>query len=148
MAHGCRALVVNCIDFRFQTAVRKFLVGRGLEDDYDLAGLAGSGKALSYDDDDERSHLLKQVGISRQKHGISEVYLFQHLDCAAFGGQGAFPSLQQERECMLLVLQNAKVRLEAVFPGLKVIRVLAHITQDRRGRPPDKFAVVFEQLDK
>jgi len=146
MTHGCRALVVNCMDFRFQTAVRAYMLEHGLEDDYDYVGLAGSGKALSHDNEAERELLIKQVSISRKQHNISQVYLFQHLDCAGFGGQAAFSSQEIERERMHHVLHEAKLQLECSFPGVKVICVLAAITQDK-GKPPDRYVVSCEQLD-
>lgn len=47
MAHTCQAFALTCMDFRFHTAIRKFLSeDLGLERNYDLVSLAGSAKDL------------------------------------------------------------------------------------------------------
>jgi len=78
MTHNSKALVISCIDFRFQSQVRKFLIDRGLEDNYDLVCTAGSIKSVD-------DHLVKQIKISSDLHHIEEIILINHQDCGAYG---------------------------------------------------------------
>lgn len=74
--HTCRALIVHCIDFRFQGAVRKLFNSLGLDhgqfDRLSVAGGAGNFKILE-----------EHAALSKKLHAPELVILIVHEDCGA-----------------------------------------------------------------
>ena len=97
MTHTAKALVISCIDFRFQSQLRKFLVDRRLENNYDLVCTAGSVKNVD-------EHLLAQIKISLDLHHSEEIILVSHEDCGAHG-------LKED-------LEKAKEIISQAFPSI------------------------------
>lgn len=128
MFHAARALVIQCIDYRFQSAVRRFLLNRGLKNKYDLVSLAGSAKDLLGKD---KSFILKQIEISSRLHGIKEIYLVHHLDCGAYGGSKAFKDLKAEIKRHKSDLFQAKKIIHNKFPRLRVVKALAYFQKKK-----------------
>lgn len=138
MAHQCKALAVVCMDFRFHTAIREFLVSLDLKDQYDLVSLAGVMKGLVEKDPASSELILKQVEISRKLHGISEVIIIHHMDCGAYGGHQAFPGgLIEEKARQLNDLAAAESIIRSKFPDLAVRKVLARIEAGEAGNKID-----------
>jgi carbonic anhydrase len=75
--HKCDALVVCCIDFKFQKYIHTWLDKNFKNKTYDFVGFAGSTKDLST--------VLKQLDISVRLHHIKQVVLIHHEDCGAYG---------------------------------------------------------------
>lgn len=142
MAHTCKALVIHCMDFRFHTAIREFLISTGLEGQYDLVSLAGAAKGLVEADEHVKPVLLKQIQLSKDLHNSSDVYLIHHMDCGAYGGHDAFASLDEEYKRQTKDLQEARDIIEYKLPGLTVHGVLARIKGDDKN-PLIDFEIVF-----
>jgi carbonic anhydrase len=136
MGHTCSALIVTCMDFRFQKQIFEFLQGLGLTGQYDLYSSAGSQK--NFLDYATRENALKQVELSSKLHGISSVYLFAHWDCGGYGGSKAFSSDQEQKQRYQDDLNQAKALIKEKFPLLNVHTYLAHL--DEKGE------VSFEEL--
>ncbi|MBI4092895.1 MAG: carbonic anhydrase [Candidatus Kerfeldbacteria bacterium] len=132
MSHSAKALVLHCIDFRFVHDIVHFMKSVGLLGQYDDVAAAGAAKNLAdpYDDHD-RGFVLRQIAIARKLHGISQVYVINHLDCGAYG-HGTFANVKEENERHLRDLRAAKNIIEKRFDGLVVIPVLARI--DEQGK--------------
>ncbi|MFA6587475.1 MAG: carbonic anhydrase [Patescibacteria group bacterium] len=142
MSHTCQAIVFNCIDFRFHSAIRDFLISNGLKDNYDLASLAGITKGLVEGDKASSELILKQIEISRRLHGVKEVILIHHMDCGAYGGHQAFESLQAEHAKQAQDLTLAKKIILEKFSQLEVKKIIARIEEKNGGNYID-----FEVLD-
>jgi carbonic anhydrase len=110
MNHHCRALAISCIDFRFVSKVRKYLVDQGLEGNYDLVSLPGASLAID--------EAMKAVEISNRLHQPSEVYLFDHEDCGAYGEDNSkerhISNLKKARDEILTLNPNLTVKLMLV----------------------------------
>jgi carbonic anhydrase len=77
MTLTCDALVVMCIDFRFQQAFDHWLqenLGHGR---YDRVGFAGGVK--------EWDKVFSQIEVARRLHTVKKVILVNHEDCGAYG---------------------------------------------------------------
>lgn len=142
MSHTCQAIVFNCMDFRFHSAIRDFLVSNGLKDNYDLVSLAGITKGLVEGDKSSTELILKQIEISQKLHGIKEVVLIHHMDCGAYGGHKAFENLQAEHDKQEQDLAQAKLLIRGKFPQLEVKKIIARIEEKDRGNLID-----FEVID-
>ena len=111
--HHCQAIVIHCIDFRFQKALNEWLGRRFGPYDFDRVSLAG-GVFDFYT-------ILKQVEISDRLHKIQKVILINHEDCGAYGAAG-----NPERHAA--DLREAERKIEALFPHLDVEIYYMHLT--------------------
>jgi len=123
MSHTCKALIVTCMDFRFQSAFRKFAEDNGLRDNYDLYSIAGTQK--TFIDEETRATALKQVELSQKLHGMTDVYLIAHWDCGAYGGNAALGGGEEEKQRYYDDTQKAKEIINEKFPDVIVHKVLA-----------------------
>ena len=76
-SHTCDALIVSCIDFRFQKYIQKWLRKTFKNKTYDYVGFAGGTKDLKT--------IMKQLDISVRLHKIKQVVLMHHEECGAYG---------------------------------------------------------------
>lgn len=99
----------------------------GWQDHYEDVSIAGAAKNIvdPYDASDAE-FTLRQVGISRKLHGITDVILINHLDCGAYG-HGTFATLDEERNRHLRDLERARQTIEKRFPGLTAMKILARL---------------------
>ena len=141
MSHHCQTLVIHCMDFRFHSAIRDWLVSLGLKDQYDLVSLAGATKGLVEKDAASTEIIIKQIDISQRLHGISEVYIMHHLDCGAYGGHKAFDSIQAEHDKQVADMATSKKIITDKFPQLQVKNILARI-QEKDGEHSIDFEMI------
>lgn len=141
MSHHCQTLVIHCMDFRFHSAIRDWLVSQGLKDQYDLVSLAGATKGLVEKDASSTEIILKQIDISTRLHAISEVYIMHHMDCGAYGGHQAFDSLQAEHDKQVADMAAAKKIMAEKFPQLQIKNILARI-EDKDGQASIDFQMI------
>ncbi len=111
-SHECEALIVTCIDFRFQEIIDKWIAENFAPKTFDRVGIAGGVFDLDY--------ALKQVEISERLHHIKKVVLINHEDCGAYGEEGT-PEKHADD------LKNAKTVIEQKFPDLKVETYYLHL---------------------
>ncbi len=115
--HKCKALIISCIDFRFQSKIIEYAMGKGLEDNYDLVTVAGAVKSI-----EEDSFLMEQIDISYKLHGIEEVHILSHEDCGAYGGSQSFSSKEEEYNTYALAQEQAEQLILSKYPELKVFK--------------------------
>ena len=81
------ACVLSCFDYRFSTAVRKFLRRSGIET-VDHIQIPGSAKALvSPERESDRDFVLDMIRTSVRLHAPQRMLLFGHNECGAYPGQ-------------------------------------------------------------
>lgn len=120
MSHIARALVLVCMDFRFQKAFRNFLVDQGLDNQYDLISVAGAAKVIANPTNQfEKENFEKQLSLSISLHKISEVFLINHQDCGAYGSELA-KDPKREQEVHEIDLKKARQIILQKYPQLKV----------------------------
>jgi carbonic anhydrase len=113
MAHHCEAIIVHCIDFRFQKSINDWLQSKIGYGNYDRVSLAGGVFDLAY--------VMKQVEISNRLHSIKKVILVNHEDCGAYGAEG-----NPERHAA--DLRQAEQKIKEQFPHLKVELYYLHLS--------------------
>ena len=106
------AVVVHCIDFRFQKYLDPWIQKHFGHDNYNRVSLAGG--VLKFD------IILSQVEISDGLHKIKKVILINHEDCGAYGKMGTFERHKHD-------LQEAEHKIEALFPNLDVEIYYLHL---------------------
>ena len=105
MSHHCHAIIVCCIDFRFQKYIRKWTDENLKGQTFDLVGFAGSTKDLDT--------ILSQIDISVRLHHISQVVLIHHEECGAYGSES---SLEKHTADLL----KAKSAILSCYPHLDI----------------------------
>lgn len=123
MSHTCHNLVLTCMDFRFRNIHDDFIKSLG---DSDRVSLAGASKAIV--DKDTQAAILKQLVLSNQLHGATNIYIVDHEDCGAYGGKKAFQSDQEELNVHQDNLTKAKELILKELPQVKVIGKFAQLS--------------------
>ena len=114
MNYKCDAIIVACIDYRFQRALDTWAsthIGYG---NYDRVGIAGGVKNWTT--------VLEQIDISYNLHDIEVAILINHEDCGAYGDEGT-------RERHVRDLKGAQEDLISKYPGLTVETYYAKFPQ-------------------
>lgn len=111
-AHTCDAIVVTCIDFRFQKYIREWLDKNLGKKTYDFLSYAGGVKDLEV--------VLKEIDVSEKLHNIHHVILINHEDCGAYGIQGTVERHTKD-------LLRAKEKILEKHPDLNVNLYFMHI---------------------
>ena len=115
--HECEALVISCIDFRFQEHLKQFLNRKHFQN-YDLVSVAGSAKNLVASKQSSE-FLLNQVLISYNLHRVKNIYIINHQNCGAYGPSLVSGSLQ-EKTTHRRDLEKARQLIKRKLPSLKV----------------------------
>ena len=110
--HTCDALIISCIDFRFQKYIRGWLDRNMAGKAFDYVGYAGASRELETD--------LKQIAISVRLHHIKHIILVNHEDCGAYGAEGS-----PERHAK--DLKKAKETILKLYPALQVDLYYLHL---------------------
>src|SRR3990167_6831918 len=105
MSHLADAIVITCIDFRFQQYIDDWLKQNFKKYMFDRVALAG-GVFDFYS-------ILRQVEISQRLHQTKKVILVNHQDCGAYGKEGTFKRHRDD-------LTEAERKLEALYPDIDV----------------------------
>jgi carbonic anhydrase len=110
--HVTDAVVVHCIDFRFQKYLDPWLNEHLGHDNYDRVSLAGAVFDFY--------SVLQQIEISERLHKIKKVILINHEDCGAYEEAGNYARHKTD-------LEEAERKVEALFPGLDVETYYLHL---------------------
>ena len=106
------ALVVHCIDYRFQKYLDPWLHEHLGHDNYNRVSLAGAVFDFYT--------ILRQVEISERLHKIQKVILINHEDCGAYGAAGNYERHKTD-------LEQAERKIETLFPSLDVETYYLHL---------------------
>lgn len=119
--HKAKALILHCIDFRFQSALQKFLLDKGLTGAVDVVSIAGAAKNYARPtSESDREFLMRQIDISVKLHEIEKVLIVNHQDCGAYGGSAAFPNFAHEEEAYKQDMKALKEAVLLKYPHLSV----------------------------
>ncbi len=105
MSHRCHAVIICCIDFRFQKYIRKWTDENLKDQTFDLIGFAGATKDLET--------ILRQIDISVRLHNICQVILIHHEECGAYGAES---SIEKHTADLL----KAKSAILSRYPDLDI----------------------------
>ena len=104
--HKCEGLIISCIDFRFVTRTRDYLVKNNLKNNYDLITVPGASLNVK---DVETS-----IATSFKLHQPKKVYIFDHEDCGAYGTDNSIKhhkkNLVEARKTVSKIDSNAEVK--------------------------------------
>ena len=101
----CDAIVVTCIDFRFQRLFERWIRENFDYRNYDRVAYAGS--IMNWE------AIFPQIEFAERIHFIKRVVLINHEDCRAYGEAGTFDRHVSD-------LRQARSRILEKFPVLTV----------------------------
>ncbi|MEX0621665.1 MAG: carbonic anhydrase [Candidatus Woykebacteria bacterium] len=110
ISHKAKALVISCIDFRFVSKVRDFLVEKGLKNSYDLITVPGASLALD--------SIAANILTSLELHDPDEIHIFDHEECGAYGKSNS-------KKAHVGNLKRAQQILSQGSPGKKIKTYIA-----------------------
>lgn len=103
--YNTEAIIVHCIDFRFQKHLNLWLAENIGVGNYDRVSLAGG--VFDFE------AACKQVEISEKMHKIKKAIFVNHEDCGAYGEEG-------NNERHVADLRAAREKLAELYPSLSV----------------------------
>lgn len=103
--HHCDAIVITCMDFRFQKYIEEW--EKENLGDYQFDRIALGGACHDF------FAILKQIDISIRLHDIKKVVIINHEECGAYGEAGTYERHQQD-------LKNAKKQISQLYPQVKI----------------------------
>lgn len=112
MQHTCDALVVTCIDFRFQDYIDAWTKQNMPPHSHDRVALAGGVFDLGT--------ILGQVDVSKRLHDIKKVVLINHEDCGAYGKEETHDRHIQD-------LHKASQAVKEKYPDVVVETCFLHL---------------------
>lgn len=112
LVHKCDAIVICCIDFRFQKFIRRWTDDNLAHETFDLVGFAGGTKDLET--------VLKQIDVAVRLHQIGKAVLMHHEECGAYGEESTPERHAQD-------LRKAKATLKEKYPNLHVATYYIHL---------------------
>ncbi len=116
----CNNLILHCMDYRLQKTLRQWIDRRGLVGDVDIIAFGGACK--------QKEFALKNIGLCCEKHGVTNIFISQHDDCAGYGGHAAFSSIEAERETIFADMSKVKDQILKAYPDVTV--TMLHFAQD------------------
>ncbi|MEK7617402.1 MAG: carbonic anhydrase [Patescibacteria group bacterium] len=111
-SHSAEAIVITCIDFRFQEYINKYIAENFKPGTYDRGAFAGAAKSLDT--------ILDQIDIAVRLHYIKKAVLINHEDCGAYGSKGHVDHHVRD-------LHRAAKTIKERFPNLKVETYYLHL---------------------
>lgn len=133
MSQKPNVLIVGCIDRRLRRWLYQYtenLVSMGYDPDsiyQELAPGAIPRLAGAITETSSRSGLIKDISFC-VKHGVREIHLVTHEDCAAIGGSKAYvgdPAMEEKNHLHFLKL--AKKKILEMIPGLNLEIKLVYV---------------------
>jgi hypothetical protein len=118
--HSCESFCLSCIDFRFVDDLSSYQKIKGNVNNYDQFILAGS--SLGYNGIPGYENWIlccdQHIELSRELHDITEVDLFDHLSCGAYGLVYTPEQLEGDGEFKLHVenLNKAEATILKTYP--------------------------------
>lgn len=103
--HIAEAIVITCIDYRFQEYIHNFLEKNFQPKTYDRGAFAGAAKSLNT--------ILSQIEVASRLHHIKKAVIINHEDCGAYGTQG-------HKDHHVKDLNHVKKEIQVKFPNLEV----------------------------
>lgn len=112
--HNCEAVIVTCIDFRFQAFINSWISDNFGTKSYDRVSWAGGVK--------DQEGILKQIEISHRLHHIKKVVLINHEDCGAYGEEGTSEKHAAD-------LKETQQKIKNQFPDIEIDLYYLHLDQ-------------------
>lgn len=97
--HKAKALIISCIDFRFQLPVQDWLKEKSYLGHCDEVILAGASRDLVKPlEEFQKNSIERQIDLSVKLHDPDEIIVIDHQDCGGYAQDGTIPNGLPEEE--------------------------------------------------
>lgn len=110
--HTAEAIIITCIDFRFQEYINNWAAENFQPKTYDRGAFAGAAKSLDT--------ILSQIEVAVSLHQIKKAILINHEDCGAYGEMDHIDHHVKD-------LHHASKVIKEHFPNLEVETYYLHL---------------------
>lgn len=122
--HGIKALVITCIDFRFQKTLFAWLEKNDYLGQCDILSIAGSSRDLVEPIGIEHQRAaVRHITLSVDLHQPKEILVFDHQDCGGYtqnGTVGKGLSRAEDFKRHLVYFRKTRSVLSEVFPNISI----------------------------
>ncbi len=122
--HKAKACVINCIDFRIQKYVFKYLSENDYIGQSDFLMVAGAGRDLTSPMKPEYGeYLWRQLDISVSLHHIDEILVIEHQDCGAYALDGLIPGnleVAMDKPMHQEIAKKTLAKINEKYPNINV----------------------------
>jgi len=122
------ALIIHCVDHRFQDAFDKFIAEELKISIYNPIVIAGGALALSSDHFAKFGYIWDQIGFFIGDRGINRVILINHEDCAWYGFEHPDFKPDELKDLGKTDLTDAAANIRDKFPEVEVICFWAELS--------------------
>jgi hypothetical protein len=122
--HKAKDLVFHCADFRFKPMEGLFVCSTCSEKKADVLSWAGGVKIINSDNPVLVEEALKNIGKLIETHGVENIRLMNHLDCAGYGGSAKHESPAAEHEFHKKELNRAAGIVQQKFPNVHIYKYI------------------------
>jgi carbonic anhydrase len=134
--HDSEALIVHCMDHRFQEAFHSFANEQFADCGYDNLSLAGGVK--------DKLEVLKHVDLAVKLHHIKKVYLCNHQNCGAYQ---VFADENQEQLAHFHDLADVANTIQKKYPNLIIRTLYAEIKELDKKIDNEHSVVILDELN-
>lgn len=117
-SHRWDVLAISCIDGRFVKRIADFVADKNANI-FDFRSEVGCSKAI-LDSESDRERLFNVIETAVRLHSIKEVWLFDHIDCGAYGGSKEHADCDKEKEFHAEQLKSAAKVISDRFLSLQI----------------------------
>lgn len=110
--HKAEAIVITCIDFRFQEYIQNWLEENFQPKTFDRGAFAGAAKSLDT--------ILSQIEVASRLHHVKKAVIINHEDCGAYGPEGHIDHHIRD-------LKHVEKQVLEQFPNLEVETYYLHL---------------------
>lgn len=122
--HKAKAVVITCMDFRFQNAVRKYMKKKNLLGHSDRIVVAGGSRDFIIPvKEQHKDYVWTQLNLSLELHNPTKIIIIDHQDCGGYAQDGLIPKgliLSKDKRKHISMLKKLKRVILKKFPKKKV----------------------------
>lgn len=125
--HKAKAVILTCMDFRFQKMIQKWLQENNYLGTTDEIIVAGATRDIVKPlNNSHKEYLLRQLELSVKLHDPDEIILLDHQDCGGYAQDQTIPlglDYETDKESHKATSKIAKDIISSLYPN-KTIRTL------------------------
>tara|TARA_B100000902_G_scaffold148109_1_gene144925 strand:+ start:322 stop:741 length:420 start_codon:yes stop_codon:yes gene_type:complete len=132
MKNNFKAMVLSCIDPRFQSIVHNYLNNRGLKNKYSCFTIAGGGIGISEKQFSKwHDTFYDNLDVSIKLHNIKKLIVINHQDCGAakIANNNKELDIIYEKKFHIRSFRKLKKKLIKKFPKIKLEFILIYLNK-------------------
>lgn len=122
--HKAKAVVISCMDFRFQESLKNYLEDKGLIGESDRIIIAGASRDFVCPVNEQfKNYVWTQLDLSLKLHDPEIVMVVDHQDCGGYAQDGTIAkgiSVDEDRKAHEHYLAELKQEFNNKYPQKEI----------------------------